>query len=47
MGLSIATSLARAHGGEITLESTPGGGTTARVRLPQWLGDPSASPMTA
>lgn len=47
LGLPIATTLARAHGGELTLESTPGGGTTARFRLPQWLGESLASPMTS
>lgn len=47
LGLPIADALSRAHGGELTLESPPGGGTVARLRLPRWLGDPSASPTAA
>jgi signal transduction histidine kinase len=34
LGLPIAQRIARAHGGELRLESTPGRGTTARVTLP-------------
>jgi signal transduction histidine kinase len=34
LGLPIARKLARAHGGEITLESSPAEGTTAIFRLP-------------
>lgn len=34
LGLSIGLTLARAHGGEISLDSVPGEGTTATVRLP-------------
>jgi heavy metal sensor kinase len=34
LGLSIAESIVRRHGGEIRLESTPGTGSTARVFLP-------------
>ncbi|MBI3744590.1 MAG: hypothetical protein HY261_09970 [Chloroflexi bacterium] len=34
LGLSIAKALTDAHGGEISLESVPGSGTTVRVRLP-------------
>jgi len=34
LGLAIGVALARAHGGEITLHSQPGQGTTARLRLP-------------
>ena len=35
LGLAIAHDIARAHGGELTLESTAGQGTTARLTLPQ------------
>ncbi|MBE3574617.1 MAG: heavy metal sensor histidine kinase [Firmicutes bacterium] len=34
LGLSIARQVAEAHGGSIRIESTPGSGTTVRVRLP-------------
>jgi CheY-like chemotaxis protein/anti-sigma regulatory factor (Ser/Thr protein kinase) len=34
LGLSVAYGIARRHGGELTLESEPGLGTTAAVRLP-------------
>jgi len=34
LGLAIARQLVLAHGGEIDAESSPGAGTTIRVRLP-------------
>ena len=34
LGLSIARTLIRAHGGEIALSNRPGGGLDAVVRLP-------------
>jgi heavy metal sensor kinase len=34
LGLSLARAVARAHGGEITVRSTPGQGSTFSVRLP-------------
>jgi signal transduction histidine kinase len=34
LGLAIARRIARAHDGEVELESTPGVGTRARVSLP-------------
>jgi two-component system osmolarity sensor histidine kinase EnvZ len=34
LGLTIARDIARAHGGDITLEDSPAGGLRARVRLP-------------
>jgi signal transduction histidine kinase len=43
LGLSIAHDLTRAMGGELTLTSAPGTGTTATVKLPLALGSPTAS----
>jgi signal transduction histidine kinase len=34
LGLSIVLAIARAHGGDVSLESTPTVGTTVSVRLP-------------
>ena len=34
LGLSIARSILRAHGGDIELHNTPGGGLTAQLRVP-------------
>lgn len=34
LGLALARRIARAHGGEVTLTSTPGAGTTARLEVP-------------
>ncbi|MCM2388172.1 sensor histidine kinase [Streptomyces albipurpureus] len=41
LGLSIVTSIARAHGAEATAEANPGGGLTLRVVFPE---HPSGSP---
>ena len=38
LGLTIANRLARAHDGSVELAPTPGGGTTATVRLPRYDG---------
>jgi len=35
LGLPLARRIARAHGGEIDVESAPGAGTTVVVRLPR------------
>jgi two-component system osmolarity sensor histidine kinase EnvZ len=34
LGLAIARDIARSHGGDITLDSSPLGGLRARVRVP-------------
>jgi two-component system OmpR family sensor kinase len=34
MGLAICRSIVQAHGGDIALENTAGGGARVRVRLP-------------
>ncbi|WP_269713570.1 ATP-binding protein [Caulobacter sp. NIBR2454] len=34
LGLAVVRSIARSHGGDVTLHNRPGGGLTARVRLP-------------
>ncbi|HLL25239.1 MAG TPA: ATP-binding protein, partial [Kofleriaceae bacterium] len=34
LGLALARRIARAHGGDVTLESAPGQGTKARLDVP-------------
>jgi signal transduction histidine kinase len=41
LGLPVARRIARAHGGDLRLESEPGSGTTARVTLPRAPSAPS------
>jgi two-component system OmpR family sensor kinase len=41
LGLSIVAAIARAHGGQATLESRPGEGTKVRIWLPAPAGPPS------
>jgi len=45
LGLAIADRIARAHGGEIRVESEPGRGTTVAVRIP--LAAPAAYPSSS
>jgi signal transduction histidine kinase len=45
LGLTIARRIAAAHGGEISLESQAGKGTTARVRLPRSSADGLRPPL--
>jgi signal transduction histidine kinase len=35
LGLAVCREIARAHGGDVTVESTLGAGSTFRVRLPR------------
>ncbi|MGN6606809.1 MAG: PAS domain-containing sensor histidine kinase, partial [Jatrophihabitans sp.] len=46
LGLSIAQSVARRHGGRITVESTAGVGSTFRMRLPRRPAVPTGRPGT-
>jgi two-component system sensor histidine kinase BaeS len=43
LGLPIARSLVEAHGGSISAESPPGGGTTVRIQLPAAGGQPAGA----
>jgi signal transduction histidine kinase len=47
LGLSIVRSIARAHGGDANLESSPQGGLRAVVRLPVSRTAPASIPVTA
>jgi len=40
LGLSLVRAIARAHGGEATVESSPGGGSRFRLRVPGFVTDP-------
>jgi signal transduction histidine kinase len=45
LGLSLVKAIVEAHGGQATVESTPGQGTTFEVRLPGLAAHPSITPM--
>lgn len=45
LGLTRARRYVDLHGGEVTLESTPGKGTTARIILPEWRDSQSRRPI--
>lgn len=44
LGMAIVDTIVRAHGGEVSLATTPGGGTTVRVTLPA-APSPAAAPL--
>ncbi|MEX2247652.1 MAG: HAMP domain-containing sensor histidine kinase [Dehalococcoidia bacterium] len=44
LGLAISREIVRAHGGEISAEARPGGGTTFRFTLPGTMGAHAAAP---
>ena len=47
LGLSVAFGITRRHGGELTIQSEPGEGTTVRVSLPISVGAVPAAPPAA
>jgi len=46
LGLSLVQRIAEAHGGRVTVRSTPGDGTTFTLHLPAAHADPAADPLS-
>ena len=46
LGLAIARSLARAHGGDAVAMNQPGGGALVRLELPMTAPEPSAADLS-
>jgi signal transduction histidine kinase len=44
LGLAIAQTIVHAHGGRIGIESGAGAGTTVRIGIPRWCGEPGPAP---